>query len=636
MPQMTQIVPLWQHPHEMVVINNNTWFLDTTAEQEIDYSVRSIIPMLASKGQDRKLISFTQVSNFTEEFGIGDFKLHGQPYFNGYEFLRNNSSVLGYFMRVTAPDATFAHAVIVAKVKATPGTPADAVTGTAAIPGNLEVYYSAVYLDTFTELDEVMTRVDQLTDTNPDSDGFATYPVALIYTRGRGEYGNNMRFRITKDSSLDKENAFLNYRFDAFEMEESLKLKNSVKGSLYEDAISAAKSIFLEELNNDIEIGGKTFIKTLQGNLETIHDLYVETVNPDVVVPLEQFDFLFGLTKIDMDPIPGLTISTSTQDNAIIFDGAEGISLQKGSDGIFGRARTPGEQIIREAAIEDAYVAAFRGQYDRGILSKRRTPQELFFDANYPETVKYEIITWLTSRGDGYGHLDAGVISTLDEAIAWGERFYNLGDRLYGKNFQSHEILNPFTNKKIRVTYTHHLASNLPTHIDKAGNEQPFAASRSYLNGHVKNSVLPDLDGDDSQTKEVLYELRMNYLETLAENVYYRGTQSTSDIGATRNHWSDLNEENNMYVLLDFKRRLENYCRDQRYNFAEEEDRARFTREAKIIFENDIGIKASSIEVEFNANPWEQERSILHCVLAVTFKSLVKRSIIEIDVNSRV
>ena len=34
-------------------------------------------------------------------------------------------------------------------------------------------------------------------------------------------------------------------------------------------------------------------------------------------------------------------------------------------------------------------------------------------------------------------------------------------------------------------------------------------------------------------------------------------------------------------------------------------------------------------------NEWEADRSILHCYLSVTFRGLMKRAILEIDINKR-
>lgn len=627
MPQPVQIVPTLQQPHSMTVINNNTWFDDSVAEATY-YGVSSIFVINSPKGEDRTLIPITRGSNFIEEFGVGSFTQHGQPYFNAHNFLSNNQDVLAYILRVTAEDATYANAVIVAKVKATP-----AVEGETPSPAKFEVYFQVQNLEGIKTVDDLTSQARALReDTTPDADGFLTYPMFAIHSSGRGEYGNNLRFRLIKDTNLDLENSYLNYRLDIYELEEYLKVKNAVKGSIYEDAVEGSNTLFIGDILNDTD-RTKAKIITFQDSLEDIYDSYIETINPAQVVPFEQFDFFYGFVKGENDPIEGYTLAVT--DASVNLEAAEGVALVHGNDGLFKRARTDAEKLVRDAAIQDAYSKAFNGEFDKRILSKRQAPQTLFFDACYPEAIKYDIINWLIARHDGYGHLDAGIINTASDAIAWGEKFYNLGHITHGKTAQSYEIRDPFTNKRVRVTYPYFLAGNLPTHYMNAGNHVPYASSTAQLTGHVKRSVKPDIDADDTDVKEQLYVLRVNYLETMAENVYYRGTQSTSDIGETRQHWSDLNEENNVYVLLDYKRKLETMVADLTYDFAEADERQQFTEDARRMLSPDIGTKVYALDVLFDMTPWEEQRSILHCYLSVEFRPLVKRSIIEIDVNPR-
>jgi hypothetical protein len=123
----------------------------------------------------------------------------------------------------------------------------------------------------------------------------------------------------------------------------------------------------------------------------------------------------------------------------------------------------------------------------------------------------------------------------------------------------------------------------------------------------------------------------LNYFQALSENTFVRGTQSTS-----QNIWSDLSEEHNMHVLLEMKRKLENMIAGLSYNFAEADDRSRFSEDANRMFEGYAGNKVRSASVSFSMNAWEEERSILHCYLGVIFRTISKRSVVEIDINKRV
>ena len=84
------------------------------------------------------------------------------------------------------------------------------------------------------------------------------------------------------------------------------------------------------------------------------------------------------------------------------------------------------------------------------------------------------------------------------------------------------------------------------------------------------------------------------------------------------------------------KRELETFVSKKLYNFAEPEDRKRFTEDADELLRPYNVTKVRSFEVHFDMNAFEEERSILHCYLAVVFKTMAKRGIIEIDINKRV
>ncbi|WP_171567670.1 hypothetical protein, partial [Brevibacillus sp. MCWH] len=221
----------------------------------------------------------------------------------------------------------------------------------------------------------------------------------------------------------------------------------------------------------------------------------------------------------------------------------------------------------------------------------------------------------------------------ITDAIAWGESMSNIGDRIFSKEFQHYKIRDPFTGKTIPVTTTYFAAMKLPNHVKTFGTHIPFVGEDyAKLTGYINGSLRPIVDADDVDVKEKLYELRLNFFQAVNDVTFVRATQSTS-----QNKWSDLSEENNMRVLLEMKRKLEDMNASLIYNFAEASDRERFKEQANILFANGyIGTKVRSAEVEFGMSKFEEERSILHCYLAVVFKTLAKRVILEIDVNPRV
>ena len=70
------------------------------------------------------------------------------------------------------------------------------------------------------------------------------------------------------------------------------------------------------------------------------------------------------------------------------------------------------------------------------------------------------------------------------------------------------------------------------------------------------------------------------------------------------------------------------------YDFGEPEDKVRFKQDCENALKS-YKHKVRSFEIEFTVTPYEAERGILHCNLAVVFKAINKRGIIEIDINKR-
>ena len=614
---MPQIIPSYLHPHVMTVINDNTEIQDVTAA--VDEGLRSFFVISSPKGRDGEFVKIKSQSEFIEEFGRPNFEIHGQPALNAYAYA-GQGRVVANILRVTADNAAYANSIVLAKVKADKATK------------KFSVQFVPTTIANLTEADEFALRIDQLEDTVADGDGFVTFPVFGVRSMGKGVYGDALRYRAVKAITYDAENAYLNYRFDVYEMDTYLREKGSVVGSIFEDALEGTTSLNLADLVEDDE-KSKVALAIPSTSLKALYDLYIETVQPAIVVPYEEFDFFYGIDKAG-DKIEGYTIE-QTIEGAISLDTTEGVQLVGGTDGALVRPKNDTERVVFETTLSDLYSKAFRGEIDPKILSKRRMPSEFFFDANYPATVKTDIITLLNTRFDCYGHIDAGIIRSISELKNWSDQMYNLGAYIYGKEGQHYTIKDPFTAKRVKVTYTYFLAANLAAHCNNAGAFMPFVGNVAQLNGHMKNSLLPVIDADDLETKEYLYKNRVNYVEAIAENVFNRATQSTAKIGQSKNSWSDLNEENNVRTLLDVKRTIENLAASLTYNFAEADDRARFTADGQRLVEHHIGRGVRSITVEFTMNQFEELRSILKCNVAIVYRTMAKRHIIEIDINPR-
>lgn len=619
MPQPGQVIPYWLHPHTQTIINDNTEFVEQVASSE--EFVRSLFIFTSPKGRDGQILDFRDHVSWEDEYGKPDFKLYGQPAYMPYNALKTGV-VKAWCMRVMPDDATYSNLIIVAKVKVENGPIA---TPTPKLVVRFEAHFHSD-IKTKEEIDQL---TELMIDEDPDADGFMTYPIMVFYSQGRGAYGNAFRVRLVQAIQADRDTGFKNYRVEIYELINSLKRKELFEVSLYPDALVGNTSIFAPDVLEDSDRGSKKLgVSVLTHCIENIFNLYKEQVDPSTTLDLKTFDLLIG-KDMDGRNLPGIIYDT-THPDYVALDMVEGIPLSGGDDGSF--KLNPDDPSIRESAIDEAYIKAFRGDFDKAVLSKRMTPSEYILDAGYSEDVKKQLINLIIKRGDAHGFIDAGILHTHTDAIAWGESMKSFGDRIISKEFQHFKTRDPFSGRPIPVTITYFYTTALPLHIIRNGIHVPFTgANNATLTGAIKNTLRPLVDADDLEAKEQLYLLRLNYFQTIAENTFVRGTQSTS-----QNIWSDLTEENNMRVLLEAKRKIEEMVSALTYNFAEKEDQRRFKEDAARLFANDVGVKFRSFEIEFGMNPWEEERSILHCYLALVFRTMAKRNIIEIDINKRV
>ena len=291
--------------------------------------------------------------------------------------------------------------------------------------------------------------------------------------------------------------------------------------------------------------------------------------------------------------------------------------------------------------IDECLINAFNGTYDRKILSPRRIPVDAWFDANFSFPVKQALCELVTARNDAPVFLDTGIedkVYSTERMNALIEQFkeftndtakYNT--KLISKNLQHYKIREEGTMKRVDVSITYFLAKKFAEHVLNFGTHFPFVKGKCELSGHLRDTLQPALEDFEAEKKELLYNNHFNYFETRDDNIFQRASQSTSQA-----ELSDLSEENNIFTLYNIKRILENDIHDSLYDFADANTRQSFTAYETAKFASWIGTKVLSLSIHFDVSEWEFDHSILHCYVAVVFRGLQKRAILEIDINKRV
>ena len=331
-----------------------------------------------------------------------------------------------------------------------------------------------------------------------------------------------------------------------------------------------------------------------------------------------------------------------TESDIIDLDDVRGVRLNGGTNGYFDDPRTVTEydkegrphevKWTVQQEYDNAYNNAWNGTFDKRILTAKRIFAHAIFDANYNYEVKCTIAALAQNRNDAIFYMDTGIRASfgdleLNEMI---KQYSNFANRLVSKNVHHFYTRDPITKKRIPVTITYFLADAYWKHRMNNGIHIPFVKTNCQLTGHIKNSLTPTVEDYEIELKECLVENNFNYFETVEDNVYQRATQNTSQTILT-----DLTEESNVTILYEAKRIIEKDINDSLYDFNEADVRTRF-REYEIEKFRDWNSKyVESIDIQFKANRWELERSILHCYVSIVFRGIYKRAIVEIDINRR-
>lgn len=635
MPRTGQIIPRYNVPHVSTYINNNTEQMPAVPVDEVENKVRFLCVFASSRGEDGVVKSLTNTTEFINEFGQPDFKKFGQPNLMPYTLLATNSARC-HCLRVAAPNAGYATATLVAAVKVT--TDENSVKFVDVKFENAELSTDAVI--STKEYDEITDLAEALKSAEADAEGYFRYPLFTVISKGKGEYGNTFSFKLVSDISSNKAvgNSFINYNFELHDSSTGTDaVIEQFSGSLNPTAVLSRKSLLLDDVIGDPTSGSKyvEFIAHYDAIDEFItkcNALINDEVGlADTKLTINTFDFIHGLTKAGapLTNAEGKTVYRIDTTGVVLDHKTDTVFLTKGDDGSF--KNDDGTEINK------ALVEAFTKKAE--IRSRRRTPTDIILDANYAQEVKAALVDCALARGDALLVLDSGIDKkTVAETIEWWSKFKlnnavadSINDYRILRESQAYKTRDPFTGKIITVSMTYLFAQLLPGHFLNVGRHIPFVgASYATLINHIKSSIYPIVDADDLETKDELYNERINFFETIAEDTFSRATQVTSDP-----IWSDLSESNNVAVLLDMKRMLEDFNTRRLYNFASAEDRVKFTEDADRLFVNYKNREVSDYEVYFDMNEFEENRNILHCYLAVVFRALGKRCIVEIDINRR-
>ena len=679
------IMLTYPQPHVLTFVQDNTVYTEDFLEPDAPVKVIQLI--VSGEGRDNTLLYYTTKDQLEEELGKPNYALYGQSLYNAYRVINSGYGAV-YGMRVMPADATYSNVVVMAKFKVIEVDPVygepvletivpkythtsltDLQAQTGAVDGEyglttdtntyykyngttsawveyelqtvqpvitpgtkkLAVSYTAKALTGATSDEEVNLKLDELMNLDPDDDGYMEMPFMMFRSLGRGSYGDKFRIKFVDATEYDDpENTIRTYRLDVLKLTDVLTRKESIYGTLDETSYDTElkQSLYIQDIVNDPETGSnKISVDINQFTLETMLELYnTEVAGVDGQMTTGTFDPIFG--KLMTGETNDL-IKFEQVENGLELSSIDGFGLHEGSDGVFS---TNAASQVRDQEIEDCLISALNGEYDKLILSRYSTPADIMFDANFSDAVKRGLGKLALRREyDAMTYLDGGLISDVDQMIIWLEEMKSVSGTNIIKEPHHFKIRDTeYTGKTIPVTMTYYLADALIRHLKTKGLGEPFARSNAQVMEAIRGSFKPVIDPVDQDVKKQIYLLRGNCYETVRYNVFQRTTCITSQLVQ-----SDLSDEFNVFVLHLAVKECEDILNSKMYNLAEEEDRARYQKDAERRLKFTLGGYVRSMKVEYRMTARDEIRSILRLRLQIVFKTRVKRGIVEVIINPR-
>ena len=661
MAQDTQIVPKWTFPHVQSYFNDYTEI--TTNDIVVtptNPSPHFIAVFTAGEGIDNTFFEVNTAAGLKNICGPRDFDKYGQPYSQALATIEpaRGNAVL-HAMRVMPEDATYANSYLVAHYKEDVANK------------KFKIYWDTVNYTGENAPNSDTTYKEKMDTAIEDKDGYKGLTIAAVRSTGRGKYGNNYRWRMTTDTNYEKEYGIKMYRIQILKAKNGLTSVFTTTGSACYTDITGQTTFINDIIRDNANTGGiPAIFDIVEDNFNKLYDAYeaflgkVQEANPDTTVEIEDialFDPFFGKY-----PNPGVanpyiqvlpTALTEDEKNnlddpdsykaddyaptgvtAIAFDAIQGNNLVGGSDG----ALDDTDETNRKKAIDQCYINAFSGVYDKRILSALRIPAVALFDANYSFEVKKCLADLAIVRNDALLYLDTGIVPSFSDTVVNNLiEDYSIFDTAtvmrgaikvpcISKNLHHYTIRDAETKRKRTVTFVYYIASIFYNHIMSNGLYVPLANTRCQLADHVKDSLSPTVELFEDTLREKFTNARFNWCEAAGPNIFRRVCQLTAQTPT-----SDIIEENNVHTLFELKRDVENECRERIYYFTDAESRATLAEYIMAQHRSWVGTRLESLKVSFTQNQWEGERSIVHGYIEVVFRGLMKRVTLEFDINKR-
>lgn len=430
-------------------------------------------------------------------------------------------------------------------------------------------------------------------------------------------------------------------------------------------------------LNLQIPVGGLSPVQNENATPESI-DRYM--------ISSTQGSF-WRITKEEYLQIPPNYYSSIYGTNITSSNG--GIKLEDGSTGFFDNKSL--SEIEFKWLYSALLVKAYRGAVDPRIMSPVRVPAKYLFDGGTNTIVGQTILPYLTYSvqdkiqastiftedekesvmfdqtltanlsadddidvkqamydfmihriyqglpedrrpiGPGSGlslHLDAGVTDAVTARLintSFEKRFDNPN-----ASWDIGGIVSSADG--IAYTYVKRIVDNLISHCKAYSVNKPFVGKFTTIRSDEFVSYFPDIDATDWGLSETLYNSGGNtWVIDVNGNLYRRSQRTLHRASST----SDLLQENNMRTLSQLVYLLQNKLDEKLFEYDDDAVLKTIQDEVNVMFSNWVGELVQSLSIEFQRDINIDGGEIVICNVNVTFRGLILRVPIIVNVNRR-
>ena len=393
------------------------------------------------------------------------------------------------------------------------------------------------------------------------------------------------------------------------------------------------------------------------------------------------------ITKEEYIQVPSNYYSPVYGINLTASDG--GIRLEDGSTGFFD------DKDLTDVEFKWLYsallVKAYRGEIDPRILSPVRVPAKYMFDGGTNTIVGQTILPYLTYSVQD--KIQASTIFTEDEkeSVMYDQKITsNLSadddidvkqamydmmiHRIYQGIPEDHRPIGPgsglslhldagvtdavtaklintsfekrFDNPNaswdiggyvssvdgIAYTYVKRIVDNLINHCKTVSVNKPFVGKYTTIRSDEYVSYFPDIDATDWDLRELLYNSGGNAWAVDVNGNLTRRSQRTLHRASST---SDLLQESNMRTLSQLVYLLQNKLDEKLFEYDDDSVLKTIQDEVNVMFSHWVGELVQSLEVEFKRDINIDGGDIVICIVNVTFRGLILRVPIIVNVNRR-